>query len=140
MIVKSEGDIKISITNAENISIILSDILKAEHEFDQDKEHFWAIGLNGANQIKYIDLVFLGALTHCTADPRETFRLAVLKSVNALIIAHNHPSAALTPSDCDLTTTRRMVMAGEVLGIKVIDHIIINGSGEYFSFLNKGMI
>lgn len=118
---------------------LLWNILKTESKIDRDKEHLWTIGLSGRNTIKYIELVSLGLLDANLVHPREVFRLAISKGIAQLIIGHNHPSGDCRPSEDDLTTTKRLVEAGKILDIKVIDHIII-GKRNYFSFADEGLI
>lgn len=129
---------KDKVHNAEDISKIINSILELESEVDREKEHFWAIGLTTNNRIKYIDLVTLGTLNEALIHPRETFRLAVLKGVNCLIVCHNHPSGNLEASTGDIEITERLKKAGDILGIKLIDHIII-GDG-FYSFQSEGLI
>ena len=131
---------KTKIANAEDIAKIVTSILNAEDENDQLKEHFWAIGLRTSNVIEYLELVSLGSLNKGIVHPRETYRLAILKSVDRIIVAHNHPSGDLKPSENDHDITRRLVNAGEILGIKLLDHIIISLKGEHYSFNNHGLI
>ena len=73
----------------KDVTRVLSEILNTESELDRDKEHFWIIGLNAHNVIKFIDLVSLGTLTDSLVHPREVFRLAVVKGVARVIAAHN---------------------------------------------------
>ena len=108
---------------------ITKDLLLAEDKIDQDKEHFWVFHLDNRNRIKLIDLVSLGILNSSIVHPRETFRRAVIEGSAQIIIAHNHPSGEATPSEDDLTVTKRLVKAGEILGIELIDHRIITLAG-----------
>ena len=108
---------------------ITKDLLLAEDKIDQDKEHFWVFHLDNRNRIKLIDLVSLGILNSSIVHPRETFRRAVIEGSAQIIIAHNHPSGEATPSEDDLTVTKRLVKAGEILGIELIDHLIITLAG-----------
>lgn len=127
------------VASPDNVARILREVLKAEDSLDQDKEHFWAIGLNAQNRIKYIDLVHLGAVNNCPCAPMEVFRRACIAGVASLIVAHNHPSGHCQPSREDHTATRRLVDAGKVLGIKLLDHIIIGGQ-SYYSFSDDGSL
>ena len=131
---------KIKIANPVEIAGILTKVLNAEVENDQMKEHFWAIGLKSTNVIEYIELVSLGTLNTGLVHPRETFRLAISKSVSHIIVAHNHPSGDLKSSENDLNITKKLVKAGEILDIKVLDHIIISLKGEYYSFKEDNKI
>ncbi|MHB8883097.1 MAG: JAB domain-containing protein [Thermodesulfovibrionales bacterium] len=128
-------------SSSKDIATIISAIIAAMSEHDQDKEHFYCIGLSVKNHIKYIDLASVGTLTNSLIHPREAFRLAITKGVASLIFAHNHPSGDPAPSREDITTTERLKKAGEILGIKTLDHVIVgNGNGEYISMLEKGYL
>ncbi len=124
---------KSSVKSAEDIANILFAVLASEDPIDQQKEHFWAIGLNGRNTIKYIELVSLGLVDRSLVHPRETFRLAIFEGVEAVIVAHNHPSGDPKPSREDGEVTKNLVEAGKIIGIKVLDHIII-GENIFYSF------
>jgi DNA repair protein RadC len=126
---------KLKIVNTpERVNNIMTAILNNEDEVDRKKEHFWAIGTNVKLRIEYIDLVSLGTLSETVVHPREVFRYAIMKGVSSLILVHNHPSGDLTPSEQDEETTKKLKQAGEIIGIKVMDHIIIDGEGNYYSF------
>jgi len=112
----------------ENIANIFYQILVAEDPIDQNKEHFWSIGLDSANHIKYVELVSLGILNSSLVHPREVFRLAILEGVQSIIVGHNHPGDHLSPSPEDNKTMNTLRAAGEIIGIAVLDHIIIGNS------------
>ena len=124
---KEKGAIRCS----QDVAKIFRAILAAENEVDQDKEHFWSVGLNSINNIKYIELVSLGVLNMNFVHPREVFRLAILKAVNSIVVCHNHPSGAAQPSKEDEALTTQLVEAGKIIGITVIDHIIIGNENQY---------
>ena len=130
---------KITIDGAEAVHKIMSAILSSEEQIDRDKEHFWAIGLNCRNVIEYIELVSLGTLTCSLIHPRETYRLAIMKGVNSIILVHNHPSGLPDPSTEDKQITKRLSMAGSILGVELLDHIII-GRDSYFSFKAQNLM
>jgi DNA repair protein RadC len=83
--------------------------------------------------------ISVGSLSASLVHPRETFKAAIRESAAAVIFIHNHPSGDIKPSQEDILLTRRLVQAGEVIGIQVLDHIII-GDNEHFSFRDNGMI
>jgi len=139
VIIKVKGENKKSIHNPQELFEILQKVLLAENRIDQDKEHFWSIGVDTRNRIKYIELVSLGTLNSSLVHPREMFRLAVIKGVASVILAHNHPSGDVEPSGTDLEVTNRLVKAGEILGIGVLDHIIIS-KDTYYSFADNNLI
>lgn len=105
----------------------------------ETKEHFLTLHLDGKNRIICLDRVAVGSLNQCVVHAREVFKSALLSSASALILAHNHPSGDPGPSSEDISITRRLKEAGELIGIKVLDHIII-GDGQYVSFVEKGLL
>jgi DNA repair protein RadC len=110
------------------------------HELrDSRKELFLTLLLDGKNRITRKVQTSEGSLNQSIVHPREVFAPAVRESAAALIFIHNHPSGDPTPSREDREITRRLKEAGEILGIKVLDHIII-GDGAYFSFVESGLL
>ncbi len=102
-----------------------------------DKEHFEALLLDTRNRLIAIRSVSIGSLSSNVAHPREVFHEAVAHSAASIIVAHNHPSGDPTPSKEDEALTRRLVQAGEILGIAVLDHLII-GDGRWVSMKAQG--
>lgn len=100
---------------------------------DKAKEHFKLILLNTRNKVIGISTISVGTLNASLVHPREVFKEAIVRSASSVILAHNHPSDDLEPSEEDLKITRRMVEAGKIMGIEVLDHIII--SRHHFSSL-----
>ena len=105
----------------------------------ETKEHFLCLHLDGKNRIVCLDIVSIGSLNQSIVHPREVFKTALLSSAAAIILVHNHPTGDPTPSTEDITITRRLKEAGDLLGIKVLDHVII-GEGAYISFVEKGLL
>lgn len=126
---------KRTIVSPRDVFKLCSALLKNEDEVDQDKEHCWVLHLTTRFQVKMIELVSLGTLNSTYVEPREVFRRAILNSSACLVIVHNHPSGHPSLSDNDMVVTRRLVQAGCILGIKVIDHVVI-GKG-YESYREK---
>lgn len=124
---------------AKDIAKILKAILEAEDVIDQDKEHFWVVGLTTRNYIKYIELATIGILNQTIYSPREVYRNAIMQGCAAIITAHNHPSGEKKPSPEDKIMFKILNDAGELLGIKMVDSIIIAGD-DYFSAANEGML
>jgi DNA repair protein RadC len=106
---------------------------------DRRKEYFLALLLDGKNRIIREVRVSEGSLNQSIVHPREVFSQAVRESAAAVILVHNHPTGDPSPSREDLEITRRLREAGELMGIKVLDHIII-GDGEFLSFAAQGML
>ena len=110
------------------------------HEFrDSRKEYFLTLLLDGKNRIIRRVQVSEGSLNQSIVHPREVFTTAVKESAAAIILVHNHPTGDPVPSSEDIAITRRLKEAGEIMGIKVLDHIII-GDGEYLSFVERGLL
>lgn len=96
------------------------------------KEYFKSILVNSKGEVISVENVSVGELTSTVVHPREVFTAAIRKSAAAIIFVHNHPSGDPTPSAEDVETTHRLAQSGELLGIKVLDHIII-GDGKFIS-------
>lgn len=110
------------------------------HEFrDSRKEYFLTLLLDGKNRIIRRVQVSEGSLNQSIVHPREVFIPAVKESAAAVILVHNHPTGDPAPSSEDIAVTRRLREAGEIMGIKVLDHIIV-GDGEYLSFAERGLL
>ena len=103
------------------------------------KEYFKVLLLNTKNEIIMIENISIGNLNSSVVHPREVFCTAIKKSACSMIAVHNHPSGNPMPSQTDIDITRRLVEAGELLGIKVLDHLII-GDGIYVSLKEKMLL
>lgn len=132
---------KVKLRNSAHVRTMLKEVLNNEDQIGQEREHFWAIGLNSKNVVQFIELVHMGTANSCVVHPREVFRWAVSKGSISLIIAHNHPSGEVDPSTEDKQITAKLKEGGEILGIKLVDHIIINNLDDrFFSFLDHGLL
>lgn len=105
---------------------------------DLDREHFKALILNIKNEVLKIVDVSVGSLNSSIVHPRELYKSAIRASGARLIIVHNHPSGDPTPSDEDIRLTRRLVEAGSILGIELLDHVIF-GDGRFLSLKEEGL-
>ncbi|MDP3043521.1 MAG: DNA repair protein RadC [bacterium] len=103
------------------------------------KEHFVVLYLNARNQLVHKETISIGTLNANLVHPREVFKPAIDCLASSMILAHNHPSGDSEPSEDDLDLTKRMVDAGKILGIEVIDHVIIT-QNNFFSFKDKNLI
>ncbi len=103
------------------------------------REQFHVILLNAKNQVIDVECVSEGTLTASLVHPREVFKTAIRRSAHSVILAHNHPSGDPTPSREDREITRRLVQAGRVIGIEVLDHLVV-GQGRYTSFRERGLL
>jgi DNA repair protein RadC len=103
------------------------------------QEHFVALYLNVKNQILHKQTIFVGSLNASIVHPREIFRVAIRRSAAAIIVAHNHPSGNPSPSPEDIDVTKRLIEAGQILGVDLLDHLII-GDHQFISLKEKGYI
>lgn len=124
----------------EEVFKLLLDIRKDLHPFEHDKEYFYTIGLSRSHHIRYIDLVSIGTISGTVVEPREVFRMAIHKAVGAgILMAHNHPSGNLTPSEEDKKITKLIKDAGKIIRIPLMDHIIFSNEA-FYSFVSEGML
>ena len=104
-----------------------------------DRERCLSLMLDARNRVIGIEEVSVGSLNANILHPREIFKSAILANAAAIILAHNHPSGSMDPSDEDLTITKRIQEAGKILGIDVVDHVIVGADGVT-SFKEKALI
>lgn len=118
--------------------LVLVDLLMEKMRYLK-KEHFKIAILDTKNQIISIERISVGNLNASIVHPREVFNIAIRRSANAIILIHNHPSGDPAPSTEDINITNRLIEAGSIIGIKVLDHIII-GDDNYVSFKQRNII
>jgi DNA repair protein radc len=118
-----------------------SDVVKElEEDYkNQMREIFICIHLNTKNRLMRKEIVSIGCLSSSIVHPREVFSNAVKHSVSGVVLCHNHPSGEPSPSPEDVDTTKRLVESGNILGIKVLDHIIF-GNGTFMSMKEQGLL
>jgi DNA repair protein RadC len=102
-----------------------------------DREKFVVVLLDAKHRAIGVNVVSLGSLTSTVVHPREVFKPAIAGNSAAIILAHGHPSGCAEPSSEDVQITRRLRDAGELLGIRVLDHVIL-GDGNHYSFADAG--
>ena len=109
------------------------------HYADRKQEHFICVSFSGANEILAIRTVSVGLLNRTLVHPREVFADPISDRAAAILVCHNHPSGNLTPSEEDCQITWRLSEAGEILGIRLLDHLIIGPEEKYFSFMEESV-
>lgn len=123
-----------SVTSPDNIvPLIRSQIT------DYKKEHFFVINFDVRNRYLDIETISVGTLNTSLVHPRETFKGAIKKHAHSVMVAHNHPSGDLNPSQEDINITKRLKESGKILGIELLDHIIIT-EDSYFSFKSENYL
>ena len=130
---------KIKILNSKDIYAIMQQVLLRENKIRRNQEHFWVVGLDGKNKVLFIELISLGAVNAVQVKPREVFRMAIYKMAVKMILIHNHPSGEVYASEEDKDMTDILLKSGDMLGIKVVEHLIISEK-KYLSFLDEGII
>lgn len=125
---------KIKITSPD----VLANLMMDEMRF-LFKEHFKIALLDTKNQILGIENISVGTLNASIVHPRDVFKVAIKRNCNSIILIHNHPSGDVEPSNEDVNITRRLIDAGNLLGITILDHIII-GDNKFLSFKQKNII
>ena len=103
------------------------------------KEHFVVLMLDGRNRVVGESQISQGTLTASLVHPREVFRPAVSAAAAAIVLVHNHPSGDPSPSAEDQRVTQRLVEAGEIVGIRVVDHVVV-AEGGFYSFQENDKI
>lgn len=101
-----------------------------------EREHFWALLLDGKHGLRRLELISVGTLTTSLVHPREVFRPALREAAAAVVCAHNHPSGDPEPSAEDLEVTRRLLDAGRLLGVPLLDHVVL-GDGRALSLRER---
>jgi DNA repair protein RadC len=139
MIVETTKGQKIIMKGSKEVYRFIWELIIAMQPFDRDKEHLFVIGINRAFHVKYLDHVAMGTMHETIAGPREIFRNAIHLGASAIILAHNHPSGSIIPSKEDIAMTKRLKEAGDLLNIKVVDHLIVAEEG-YFSITDEGIV
>ncbi len=109
------------------------------HFDPMDREQFLAVILDGRNQVIGFNLVAIGTLTSALVHPREVFKAAILANAAAIILVPNHPSGDPEPSAEDKALTTRLKDAGEILGIRILDHVVI-GDSRFRSLSEEGLL
>lgn len=110
------------------------------NESIEHTESTYLLLLNQANRVLGISVLSIGGTTGCIVDPRIIFQLALKSSASNIILAHNHPSGNLKPSDADISITRKIKDGGKLLEINLLDHIILTAYDGYYSMADEGFI
>jgi len=135
---KSKQKSKVKITDSKDAFNILYPL------YDKDtieyQEHFILLLLNRANRVLGWIKLSSGGTAGTVVDPKMVFTLALQTNASSVILSHNHPSGNLNPSQSDIDLTKKINHAGEMLEIKLLDHIIITPESTYYSLADEGMV
>jgi len=128
-----DGDATLLVRGPESVYELCRDIRAA------NREHFVGFYLNSRNQVLRREIISIGSLNASIVHPREVFAPAIAVSAASLVLAHNHPSGDPTPSEEDLAITRRLLEAGRIIGIDVLDHVVV-ARESYASFKERRLL
>lgn len=129
-----DQDYKPVIKSPEDVASLLMDKMSY-----LDREHFKVVLLNTKGQVIKCETISIGTLNSSLVHPRELFKIAIRRSAASIILVHNHPSGDVNPSKEDIQVTRRIIDAGKLLDIRVLDHIIFGGK-NFLSLKEKAFI
>jgi len=132
--IEQNQDDKIVISNPVDVAKIVGPRLN-----HKQKEHFLLLSLDTRNTVKKISELTVGILDSSLIHPREVFKEAIQSLAHSIILVHNHPSGNPDPSEVDIEITKKMVEAGSIIGIRVLDHII-TAHPKFYSFQENGFI
>ena len=100
-----------------------------------DREQLVVILLNGANHVIGVNIAHVGTINSCMVNPREIFKAALLSNATAIILGHNHPCLQMNPSPEDYSITEQLIYGAELLGLKILDHVIVDLESDRFCSL-----
>lgn len=139
MTIKLSDEERIRILNSDDLFEIMRNVLLREEKIDQDREHFWVIGLSNSNNILFVELISLGTVNSTLVEPMEVYSVALQKRAVKVMLVHNHPSGRLEPSENDKVLTDRLIQVGLIINVPVLDHLIISPT-NYTSFSDIGLL
>jgi len=123
-----------SLSNPDSVADFLYEYFR-----DSYKEEFCVLFLDTKNKVIGTQTVSVGTINQSLVHPREVFRYAIMKNSNSIILSHNHPSGDPSPSKEDILITERLIKAGDYIGIKVLDHLVI-GDRRYISLREENLV
>ena len=107
---------------------------------DLDRETFWVVMLDGKNRVIGVNLVSIGTLNAALVHPRELAKALILANSASAIVVHQHPSGCAEPSAEDTALTRRLCEVGDLIGVRILDHLVLGHDGAYVSLAERGII
>ncbi|QVY63977.1 JAB domain-containing protein [Cytobacillus gottheilii] len=125
--------------NRISAPFIAAEILQKEIG-DEDREVFMVLCLNTKHEVTAIYRCHVGSINATIVHPREVFKAALLNNSTSIVVGHNHPSSDVTPSREDITMTQRLVEAGKILGVTVLDSLVVGSTSNFTSLKEKGYL
>jgi len=137
VLITSEFQGTVTVKNSLDVVKVMVDILQSMNQADRNKECVWTVLLDARNNIRAIDLVYMGSVCGMPVKASEIYRVAVTSGAVSMILVHNHPAGSTEPSNEDIAMTRKIFRAGKLLGVRLIDSIIITESGGFYSIMDN---
>lgn len=119
------------ITCSKDVYRLMLPILLRKQKIDRNREHCWVIGLARNNVVLYVEQISMGSVCGTVVHPMEVFCLALRRRCSSIVLVHNHPSQDHLPSSADKAITAKLVEAGELLQVKLRDHLVITERSYY---------
>lgn len=132
--------LKVGDESLPKITSVKDVLAQAVYMRDKTREHLMVLYLNARNELLFKKPMFIGTLNASLIHPREIFQEALKQNAGSVILAHNHPSGSNEPSEEDINITKRIIEAGKIMGIDVLDHVIITKNNPPFSFKENRLI
>jgi DNA repair protein RadC len=131
---------KPAVSCRDDVTRVFRELISSMDSLDRETEHIWALGLDSRHRVVYLQLASIGCWHCAPIDPKIILQAALVYSCTSIILVHNHPSGDPTPSSDDKFLTRKIAQASEIVGIKLIDHIIVTEDPEKsYSFLENSV-
>lgn len=130
---------KLTVHRPKELYDIMQAVLRREESFDKRREHFWVVALDCGKTILSLEHISTGSATRTIVEPAEVLSIPLQKSASGIMLAHNHPSGSLEPSEEDKDVTDRLIQAGRLMKVPVLDHLIIT-EHSYYSFKAAGLL
>jgi DNA repair protein RadC len=135
VVIELEFDNKFVVRSPEDAAKVAAEFIG-----DEDREVFFVMCLNTKNCVVAVHRCHIGSLNASIVAPREVFKAAILNNSASIIVSHQHPSQDVSPSREDVEVTRRLVECGKILGIDMLDHVIVNSNGNFYSMKEENQI
>ena len=134
LLYENKGNDSVTISSPQEVFSLIR-----EHLVNLNKECLYLISLNSRKKVLAVDLISVGTLDQCMLHPREILKTALHRNAASIVIAHNHPSNDLTPSDEDVSATTRLMLVCKYMGVSLLDHLIVSLDG-YASLKAQGCL
>ena len=130
---------KAKLLNSRDVYAVMQPLLLRENAIRKSKGHTWAIGMNSAHHILFVELISMGPVNRMSIAPKEIFRMALYKMAVKMVLVNSRPEGTIEISEADKTMTALLIKAGERINIEVVDHLLITEK-DFVSLSQKGIL